>query len=160
MKVTTMLILLAAQPSGPEVAYEFVTALGESRFQAAVQHFSTSVSRAMPASKLQEVWRTIGAQAGAFQGTGRILTRAEAGHEVHLVLARFERANLDVKVVLDSGRKIAGLFFLPEERSASRPPPYAQPESFTESGVRLGEEPTLQGRLAVPKRGERFPGMV
>jgi hypothetical protein len=68
---------------------------------------------ALPEPKLREAWQTLLQQAGPFQK--RLGTRQDVqdGYQIVFVTCQFERAALDVKVVFNAGREVAGLFFVP-----------------------------------------------
>ncbi len=100
-------------PSLEERASAFVDLLREGRFEDAAAWYDEAMRRALPADKLESTWKTLLSQAGSFaERIGVKLQRAQ-GYDIALVTCRFENASIDVKVVFDDQRRVAGLFFLP-----------------------------------------------
>jgi hypothetical protein len=73
------------------------------------------MKKALPAEKLQQVWNSIIAQAGAFVKQLGTRKQKTASHDVIFVTCEFERATLDTKVVFNRDKQIAGLFFVPAQ---------------------------------------------
>ena len=120
---------------------------------AAVGRFDSTMKSALPEQKLKEVWQTIQQQAGPF--TRRLGTRMERvdGYDVVFVTCQFERAELDAKMVFDTDKRIAGLFFVPSQPAAQEAalPSYVKPGAFREEEFTVGSgEWSLPGTLTLP----------
>ena len=142
-------------------ARDFVGLLAKADFGGAVARFDATMKQALPEAKLREVWEGVQAQAGAFKE--QVKSRAEkvTGYDVVLVTCQFERATLDTKVVFNSNRQVAGLFFVPTPPASFPPPPYARSEAFREKEFAVGKgEWVLPGTLTVPASGGPWPGVV
>jgi hypothetical protein len=94
----------------------FVDLLVKEDFAGAFAQFDTTMKSAMPEQRLREVWRTLQQQAGSFQK--QIGTRVEEvqGYKVVFVTCQFKQAVLDMKVVFDSKKQVAGLFYVPSQK--------------------------------------------
>jgi uncharacterized protein len=165
--VTLAALALAAAAAEGEAgrkaaAEALVAALAKGDFAAAGKDFDDAMKKALPEDKLKATWAALQKQAGPFKKQSGV--RAEAGgkYQFVFVTCRFEKADLDVKVVFD-GDKVSGLFFVPAKSAhAFAPPPYARPESFREAAVVVGEggDWPLPGTLSLPKGDGPFPGVV
>jgi hypothetical protein len=71
----------------------------------------------LPEPKLRELWQDIEKQAGSFQKRLGTRMEVEQGYQVVFVTCQFERTNLDMKVVFDSQRHVAGLFYFPCQKA-------------------------------------------
>jgi uncharacterized protein len=169
-----MAILLAAGPaSGAEqkaaaedltsMAKTFVDRLAAGDFATAVKGFDPAMTAALPADKLAEVWKTLNAQAGAFQKQTGARSETQAKYRVIFVRLKFEKAELEAKIVFDESKRIAGLFFVPPPSASSeyRPPDYDRPGSHRDTEVRVGQgEWALPGTLSSPMSSHAAPGLV
>ncbi|MHC4623202.1 MAG: DUF3887 domain-containing protein [Planctomycetota bacterium] len=103
--------LKSAKPKPP--ANEFVQLLAGKKFVAAVETMDQNMKTALPADTLEQTWTATVAQVGAFKQQIGARTEKQAGYDVVLVTCEFEKGPLDVKIVYDNNRKVAGLFFVP-----------------------------------------------
>lgn len=117
---------------------------------------------ALPEAKLAETWQALLGQVGDFKGQGNIRLEKAQGFDVALVRAEFGATALDVRVVFDAERRIAGLFFVPAaDEVGYEPPVYSEPDSFTEEETTVGTgEWSLPGTLTVPNGDGPFPAVV
>ena len=112
------------QESGDEAIYiealakDLVDSLASGDYQGATENFDETMKRKLPVEKLQEVWGSLIAGSGAF--VEQLGTRREKimGYDVIFVTCKFENGVLDTKVVFDSNKQVAGLFFVPSKGSA------------------------------------------
>lgn len=147
------------------MAQAFVDQLAQGEFEEAVQRFDDTMGQALPAPKLQETWEAVVAQVGPFQEQVATRTTEQQGYDVVLVTTRFQRAQLDVRVVFDNQDRIAGLFFVPAEEASEAPeytpPAYLDRSAFEEQEITVGIEPwALPGTLSLPTGEGPFPGVV
>jgi dipeptidyl aminopeptidase/acylaminoacyl peptidase len=157
--------LRAAEPvqDPTQAAKDFVGLLSRGDFAGAVKRFDGTMLVALPEAKLKEVWQSITASAGPFQKQLRTRTEKFAVYDIVFVTGQFEKAKLDVKVVFNSKRQVAGLFFVPAtEPAAPLPPPsYVRPEAFREKPVTVGQGKwALPGTLSLPVGSGPFPAVV
>jgi uncharacterized protein len=107
-------IALAAQEDTTEtLAGKFVELLAKEDFSSAVKWFDAKMTGALPEPALKQTWVSVTGQAGKFKK--QLKTRVEKiqGYDAVFVTCEFEKANLDVQVVFDSQKKVAGLFITP-----------------------------------------------
>jgi dienelactone hydrolase len=91
------------------------------------------------------------------------------GYEIVFVTCRFESGPVDIKLIYDDERRIAGLWFVPtaeSEGSAAAPaeselPEYADRAAFEETDLTVGSgEWELPGTLSIPHGEGPFPAVV
>lgn len=168
LSLSIALFVNAQEPEGPladaaEIfAKEFVSMLAKGEFLSATKTFDATMEKALSSDQLQQLWTTLISQVGQYQR--QIATRKQIIplYEIVLVTCEFERATLDVKVVLDTAGKVAGLFFLPAQPSEQyTPPEYARPDSFTEEEVSVGTGKwSLPGTLTLPRSQGPHPAVI
>ena len=164
-------IVLRSQPASSQVdetanlvlaARGFVDLLVKKDFGAAVAPFDDTMKTAMPEAKLQETWNAVLAQVGAFKQAVKTSTEKRGRYTIVFVTCEFQQATLDIKVVFDQSKRIAGLFFAPTANVDYAPPAYVKPDSFREKDMRIGtNEWPLPGTLTIPVGpGGPFPAVV
>jgi len=84
-----------------------------------VAQYDATMKGALPEPKLREAWQTLLQQAGPFQKRLGTRQEAQAGYQIVFVTCQFERATLDIKVVFNAERQVAGLFFVPATPAGS-----------------------------------------
>jgi uncharacterized protein len=117
----------------------------------------------MPAAKLRAAWETLTGQAGDFQQRLRSRALRQGGYTVVLVTCRFERAAVNVRVVLNDAREVAGLFFVPASAAdVAGSAPAEMPAGVKEIAATVGEgEWVLPGTIALPANASgKVPGVV
>jgi fermentation-respiration switch protein FrsA (DUF1100 family) len=148
--------LFAAQPPSGEIVAlgtQFVDLLVKEDFAGAVARFDATMTTALPEPKLREAWQSLQKQAGPFKEQIRTRVEKLGGYQAVFVTCKFDRTALDVKVVFDAGKKVAGLFFVPCQADAGsfQPPPYARTNAFREKDFIVGSgEWSLPGTLTLP----------
>ncbi len=171
--VCLLFLLVAAGPIGAAdqkqpaddlqaIARKFVDLLAAGDFAAAVKRFDPTMTTALPADKLRDVWKTLNTQAGAFQKQIGARAAKESGYQVVFVACKFEKAVLEAKVVFDDSKRIAGLFFVPPPATSEyTPPAYARPGAYSEVDVRVGSADwSLPGTVSTPAGQGLVPGVV
>jgi hypothetical protein len=161
---------LTQAPEGTQdiqiIAQELVQRLVDSEFETATQPFDAAMQKALPASKLEEVWGQLTAQVGAYQRQIETQQDELQGYRRVHVISQFENANIDVLVVFNSEGQISGLFFSPAEGSSAapqsyQPPDYVDSSLFTEQEVTVGAGKwALPGTLTLPRGDGQFPALV
>ena len=153
-----------ATPSGELLALgqEFVELIRKGDFETAVTSFDATMTRVMPAEKLEDAWKSTVGRAGPFQEQVGARMEKSGQYEIAVVTCRFEKGPLDVKVVFDSEKRITGLWFAPSQPAVEyKPPAYADPKAFDESQVQVGADPwILPATLALPNGDGPFPAVV
>lgn len=145
------------------LATEFIDQLFAGDFEAAAASFDDTMADALPAADLAATWQQITDQVGAYQG--EITRRQEVVdvYEAVIVTAQFEQTPLDIRIVFDTDRRIAGLFFQAASATgeptaeAWAPPSYAGDVEDRE--VVVGEF-DLPGTLTTPGGDGPWPAVV
>src|ERR1043165_464983 len=95
----------------------FIDLLVNKKFATAVEQFDNTMKAALPEPKLQETWSSVLAQAGPFKQAGSARVETRGAFTVVIVTCDFQNVALDVSVVFDQQKRVAGLFFAPAKRS-------------------------------------------
>lgn len=159
----TMLFCLAAFAEQPderaEKAKALVSQMAASEFDKAVEPFDATMSRALPASKLEEIWSGVIKQYGALRQATDTRTEKVQQYTLVFVTCEFERGKLDTKVVFNTEGEIGGLFFVPSGQYQR--PGYVDQAKFTEEEVNIGKGMMrLPGTLSVPTGDGPFSAIV
>jgi hypothetical protein len=132
---------------------QFITLLAKEDYASAVAQFDATMKNALPETKLRDTWQAVIKQVGPFQKQLRTRTADQAGFKIILVTCQFEKAALDVRVVIDAKGQVAGLFFAPASPDAAtfKTPTYAKPNAYHETDITVGGgEWSLPGTLTLP----------
>jgi dienelactone hydrolase len=163
------LLALAAFAGGGDLvadrtatAEAFVAAQVKGDFTAAMKDFDDVMKKALPADKMEAVWKAVQKQVGPYQK--QLGTRKDkAGkYDVVYVTCQFEKMPLDIRVVFTSAGQITGYSIRPVQKKYDfKPPAYARPDSFRETEVTVGAgEWELPGTLTLPKGAGPFAAVV
>nr|WP_161598012.1 alpha/beta fold hydrolase [Dethiobacter alkaliphilus] len=147
-----------------DLAVDFVTKLSEEDFAGTVAYYDANMRQALPESNLREVWEQLLGQAGPFVGILDTRVESDDEYDAVLVTSEFESLVLDIRVVFNRDKRVAGLFFQPAQEhyeSEYRLPPYTDTAAFTEYEVTVGSgEWALPGTLTVPLESGSHPAVV
>jgi len=141
-------------------AKSFVRALENGDYEAAVKNFDETMAKAAPPEKMKQVWETVISQVGELKKQKGVRTESLPKYDVVYITCEFEKWTLDVKVVFNKKKQIAGQFFT-QPPSPYKPPDYVKKDSFTEKEVEFGTKGwKLPGVLSIPKGEGPFPAVV
>jgi len=141
------------------VARTLVAHLAAGHFEKAVQPFDPTMTQALPADKLQEVWDGLTKEYGPWQRATETRTEKIQQYEAVYVTCEFQRGKLDAKVVLTPENKVAGLFFIPSGKY--RPASYVDSAKFQEQPLQVGSGAwRLPGTLSLPQGAGPFPAVI
>lgn len=147
-----------------KAARAFADLLLRSKFSEAEKRFTDQMRKALPAESLEKTWRSIEKSMGGFKRIASTETKHKGTLTAVILTAEFSKGSVDIRVVLNEKDEVAGLFFKPTEQEVSwQKPGYADPSSFIESQVEVGEgKYALPATLTLPKRasGRRVCGAV
>ncbi len=142
-----------------EMAKTFVDQMAKGQFEKAVEPFDQTMSQALPAEKLKEIWDGLIKENGGFQRSTETRSEKILKYDVVFVTCEFERGMLDAKVVFNTQSKISGLFFVPSGKY--KPPAYADFSKFDERDMKIGTGIwSLPGTLSLPKGEGPFPAVI
>ena len=144
------------------LAKQFVERLAQEDFSSTIKYFDSTMITALPVEKLREIWGYLIAQAGHMKKQTGVRIEKSAQYDIVYVTCEFEKASLDIKVVFNIMKEIAGLFFAPSSSSSEYTlPAYTHPESFREKEVVVGRgEWALPGTITFPLGTGPFPALV
>lgn len=159
-----LLLLIPQQAPAPVpppalTAEAFFDLLVKRDFSGAMAMANANLLKLLTEQKLNDVWTSIGAQAGPFQSReSGAATPAGNGHAVR-IRAKFAMASIDFTVGVVNG-KVSGLNLAPVP-PPSAPPSYSNTAAFTEREVTVGEgDWALPGTLSVPVGEGPFAAVV
>ncbi len=155
----------SAKPGATHTAERMVDSMAKGDFASATKDFNSAMNAAMSTQRLGETWSKLIAQTGAFKSRTGSRETQEAGYQTVCVSCQFQKAALDIKVVIDKSGKIGGLWFVAPDAAAGAPPysapAYAQKDRFTEREIIVGKgQWQLPGTLSLPKGEGPFPAVV
>jgi len=161
--VFTATVQTALSQAQDEVAdaRAFIELLVNKKFATAVEQFDNTMKAALPEAKLAETWTSVVTQAGPFKqaGSGRAEKRGE--FTVAIITCDFQNVAVDVSVVFDQQKRVAGLFFAPAKKADYAAPAYAKADAFREKEITVGTgEWALPGTLTIPVGAGPFPAVV
>lgn len=120
-----------------DTAQQIVTQVAHGDFAAVEQRLADGIKPFLPVGTIQATWQGLEQQFGAFQELGNTSAMQTPQGLVQVVTCVFERARLDVNIVLNDAGEITGLTVTPvgtvqqQANATYEPPPYAQPDVFT-----------------------------
>jgi dienelactone hydrolase len=143
-------------------ARQFLEALNNNDFQAAVRDFDQTMMRVSPPEKLAEFWKQVPGMFGSFKNQTAARREELGPYSIALVTCEFEKVTMDARVVFDRNKKIAGFQFIPSLPPAKyEPPKYSNPDFFEEKEIVVGSgDWQLPGSLTIPKGEGPFPALV
>ncbi len=145
----------AQQPTPEAVASTLLDHMDAGRYAEAEAMFTPDMAAAVPAAKLEAVWASIPAQAGAPKGRGEAKVESQAGATLVTVPLHYEKGELVAKIAVAADGKVSGFLVQPAGAAAAPPVPEVPADApYTERDFSVGEgERALPGTLAMP-RGE------
>jgi len=150
-----------------DTAQQIVTQLAQGDFAVVEQRLADNIKPFLPVGKLQATWQGLELQVGAFQEQGKTSAVQTQHGLVQVVTCAFERASLDVNVVLNGAGEIIGLTITPvgtveqQANATYEPPSYAQPERFQEHEMQIGHGKwVLPGTLSIPQGDGPFAAVL
>lgn len=140
-------------------AKAFVQLMAAEKYAECEGYFDATMNKVMPESKLKQTWESVIKRVGSLRAQIRTRTETIGKYSAVYVVCAFEKEKMDVKVVFDKDKKVAGLFFLPVQEY--KLPSYANRDSFIEQEVTIGSgEWKLPGTLTIPKGTDSSPALV
>ena len=141
-------------------AKEFVRSLEKGDYEASVKDFDETMTKLVSPEKMKQVWETVLKQVGKLKQQKGVRTESVPNYDIVYVTCEFDKAALDVKVVFNKKKQIAGQFFTPPP-VPYKPPGYADPDAFTETELQFGKQGwKLPATLSIPKGDGPFPAVI
>jgi len=138
-------------------ARELVDALAKADYESVVARFDETLKAQLPPAQLQATWEAVNNQAGAFQEVAGVRREQVQGSEVAVVTGKFERGSVDIRVVFNADKAVAGLFLVParapSQNLASTPPSPEAEELARQFADSLAKGDFAAAAAAVPSAG-------
>lgn len=172
MKTVISILLLAIfllpkisysnEPDIENISKEFVNLLVREDFTKAREIFTQEVANALPEDALKGIWRSIIATIGKFNRIIETKTTEYGEYRIVILDCDFEIGTLGIQITFNKELKIAGLYFLqPKFKAIYKPPPYINPDSFSEIEVTIETQGwRLPAVLTLPKTDTPCPAVV
>lgn len=140
----------------------FVTQLAKGKYKTAAASFDSRMKQLAPPDKLKQIWQAVSLQAGPYKKQLGCRIMPHKTYKQVFVTCRFERMMLDVKVVFDNKKQIAGLFFVPtKQENKVKIPAHLSPMTAKEQAVVIGDTPwQLPGTLTLPENVKAAPVLI
>ncbi len=144
------------------MAEEFLSSLQRGDYEASVKHFDETMAKLAPPEKMREVWEMVIKQVGPFKTQKGVWTESIPQYDIVYVTCEFQKATLDMKLVFNKNKKIAGQFFVPPKPTKEYiPPEYVHEDSFSEREIEFGVEGwQVPGTLSMPEGNGPVPALV
>lgn len=96
--------------------------LDKGDYKAATTDFDATMQANLGTSKLGEVWKNIGTQAGKLEDRGVAQNAIYQGHSIITLPLHFQKMDLNAQVACDADGKIAGFFLRPASSAPAGSP--------------------------------------
>ena len=135
-------------------AADFVRALVDARWSDAAARVAASVpTGAMSAERLQQMWTQLTGRLGALEALALQEVAEQEGRQLADLAARFARAEVTRRVVVDDELAVTGFWVSAPKPPAYEPPPYVNRGAFGEEELRVGRDPALPAVFSRPRGG-------
>ena len=150
-----------------DIAQQIVTQVAHGDFAAVEQRLAGPIKPLLPVEALRASWQGIEQQVGAFQEQGKTSAVQTPQGLVQVVTCTFERASLDVNIILNDAGEIVALTITPvgtveqQANATYEPPSYAQLDRFHEHEVQIGHGKwVLPGTVSIPQGDDPFAAVL
>lgn len=156
-------LLLGPQHAAAQVAPDTARAtatrlldhLDRGEFAQAEAMFDANMKQAVPAARLEQVWKSLPAEGSR----GEVFLRTEGTSQVLLIPLTRGGTSLNASISIDAKGKVSGLLVRPAPPAPAPPPSAAG--TFTEKELMVGAgEGALPATLTMPKGQGPFPAAV
>jgi dienelactone hydrolase len=127
-----------------------------------IEFCDSTMKAVMPQEKLKGAWDAVLNSVGPFRKQLRASSQKYRMYDIVFVTCEFEKDSMDVRVVLDERKQVAGLFFSkPLAPIEYKAPAYVRLETFREEEVLVGSGKwALHGTLTIPRNPDPCPAIV
>ncbi|NLO76578.1 MAG: alpha/beta fold hydrolase [Clostridia bacterium] len=142
------------------IAVNLVTDMSKGEFNKAANEYSytAEMKKVISAQFLQEqIWEPLTNAYGAFQAiTGTTASQAQ-GYDIISVKTNFAKAKLNLNIVFDENKVIAGINYTPDQEAISE----NIPSGVKETEIKFGKkEWELPGTLTTPEKTGKYPVVI
>jgi dienelactone hydrolase len=139
----------ATQPDATAIALQLLDRLDAHDYAAAEATFGTQMAAAVPADKLEAVWESLPAQAGAAMGRGQPVVAMQDDVQMVTIPLHYANAELVAKTAVAADGRIIGFLIQPAPPPAAPAP--AADAGFSEREMQVGDDArALPATLAMP----------
>lgn len=162
MRISIILSALAVFASSCDVpdpdiiAADVARALAEGRWEDARSGFSPTMEKALPAAQLEQLWTGLETSVGAFGGFREMRAESISEYDIRYVPCAFGQAVFELKVLVDRGGRVAGLFMQPAATPVAEVPAGVSEIPFDLTNGSF----VLPGTLCLPDGPGPFPAAV
>ena len=104
----------ASENTAPKAQTDkFVESLLKQQFSAATESFDETMKNTLPPEKLEEIWNAAASQMGPLKKQIGARAEKQLDYDIVFTTCEFENGHLDIKVVYNNKKQVAGLFFVP-----------------------------------------------
>jgi len=96
-----------------QITGEVINQLASGKTSLVFDRFDDNMKEAITIEKLAEIWPTLIAQCGKYNGSGESIVVESQGYVVVNQLIDFETTDLDIRIAFNKDKLISGLFFVP-----------------------------------------------
>lgn len=120
------------------------------------------IAQQIPDGQLEEIADGLEKQLGEFLYAERVIFESGGDYEIVMLVCRFEKMELALRVVFNQENKVAGFNFVPAPAIDFSPPPnYSDSTLFTESELTIDcGDIDLPAKLTMPSEGSGFPIVI
>jgi hypothetical protein len=111
--LAAVFVASCGKPSSTKTAESIVDSMSKGDFASVTANFDSTMKSQLSTDQLGLLWSQLTAQFGPFKSRTSAREAKEQGLDVVYVTCQFEKSNLDVKVVFDNNKQIAGFFLVP-----------------------------------------------
>ena len=135
----------------------FMKDFSKGRYEDATVNFDKTMKEVSGADKLEALWDQLQVRYGKFKYQSNIRVERQGNYINTFVTCVYEKDMIDIKLVYDQYKRIAGMWIVP----IWTPPEYADKSAFTESDMRFGVKGwELPGTLTMPDGKGPFPVVI
>ena len=160
----------AEPPERPvaQLAGEIVAALSKGKYGDVRKHFDDAMNKAMASDDaVGGMWTSIERKIGHYKRTITSSEIENGGFRIALVTCEFESATMDVKLVFDKARHLAGINLLATHhpdafgpRPQTPKPPFAYASREVEYDAPTVKDAKMAGTLTIPQGSGPFPAVL
>ncbi len=142
-------------------ARSFLAQLSSGAFDEATRSFDATMTSAMSAKQLEELWRGVEKRFGGFQTVKGVRLVPVGAFIAAKTACTYSNGVATWTIALDGKNHVAGIQIAAGDGSGNwESPPYAQPDRFVDRETSVGNGPALPGHLTLPQGTGPFPAMI
>ncbi len=109
-----------SQQDGEALIKSVIDDFQQEAFENVRERFDERMKENFSLEQMQEVWKNLNSQFGAYQDHEKIRMKQQQGYDVVLSQLNFKNESLDLQLALNEEKQISGMFFQPLEPAADQ----------------------------------------